>query len=113
MPVPRSMAVMYDQPPMLGGSADLIRRQSDILRHSDFTNPELDACFALHCELVSLLVDIQTAMQEAEHPGRLVSQFSGQLDQWWGKWSTFSEGPFKFKECVTRRLHYQSTDFSC
>jgi hypothetical protein len=95
------MAVMYDQPPMLGGTADLIGQQSDILRHSDFTNTELDACFALHCELVSLLADTQSAMQEAQYPGRLVSRFSDRLDQWWAKWSTFSEGPFKFKECVT------------
>jgi hypothetical protein len=101
------MAVMYDQPPMLGGTADLIGQQSDVLRQSEFSNPELDACFALHCELVSLLVDTQSAMQEAEHPGRLVSQFSGQLDQWWHKWSSSGEGPFKFKECVPRQLNYR------
>jgi hypothetical protein len=83
---------------LLLAEPELIRQQCEVLRCSNFSDPELDACFALHCELVSLGAEAQKALFGTRDRMDLVQQFSDRLDSWWETWNSSQDSPFHTKE---------------
>jgi hypothetical protein len=89
---------MVDQLPMFTHTTELITHQCEILQASTHSHDQVDACFALHAELVAFLSNTRGILEQARVRWSAVAHRSDLLDEWWAKRSRAVDGPFHTKE---------------